>query len=239
MFYTLQRMSSLFTILLIISLVGLTWGMIAPSHLAKTAKVKTPVTRLHTGLIFGFLVLVCLVLVGTTTPSQTPSKVQQSNLTLTPSKPQTPAATNTVTTKQVTETQPIAFTTSDQNDSNLPKGQTKVIQSGKNGVETLTYTVTYTNGKQTAKSLTKTTISTPSVNQVVEVGTYVAPTTAPVTLHCTSGSYVNVNGVAVCSPETSASAPAGATAQCKDGTYSFSLHHSGTCSSHGGVAVWL
>ena len=36
-----------------------------------------------------------------------------------------------------------------------------------------------------------------------------------------------------------ASAPAGATAKCKDGTYSFSKTRSGTCSRHGGVAQWL
>jgi Protein of unknown function (DUF3761) len=34
-------------------------------------------------------------------------------------------------------------------------------------------------------------------------------------------------------------APAGATAKCNDGTYSFSQHRRGTCSHHGGVAVWL
>ena len=34
-------------------------------------------------------------------------------------------------------------------------------------------------------------------------------------------------------------APPGATAQCKDGTYSFSQTRSGTCSHHGGVAQWL
>src|SRR5437899_6848231 len=34
-------------------------------------------------------------------------------------------------------------------------------------------------------------------------------------------------------------APTGATARCRDGTYSFSRHHSGTCSHHGGVAMWL
>jgi hypothetical protein len=34
--------------------------------------------------------------------------------------------------------------------------------------------------------------------------------------------------------------PAGAaTAKCKDGSMSFSKHHSGTCSHHGGVAQWL
>src|SRR5262249_53652195 len=31
----------------------------------------------------------------------------------------------------------------------------------------------------------------------------------------------------------------GATALCRDGTYSFSQHRSGTCSHHGGVARWL
>jgi hypothetical protein len=35
------------------------------------------------------------------------------------------------------------------------------------------------------------------------------------------------------------SPPPGATALCRDGTYSFSQHHSGTCSHHGGVAKWL
>lgn len=33
--------------------------------------------------------------------------------------------------------------------------------------------------------------------------------------------------------------PAGATAICRDGDYSFSTHHSGTCSGHGGVRQWL
>jgi hypothetical protein len=36
-----------------------------------------------------------------------------------------------------------------------------------------------------------------------------------------------------------ASPPPGATARCRDGSYSYSQHHSGTCSYHGGVAVWL
>jgi hypothetical protein len=33
--------------------------------------------------------------------------------------------------------------------------------------------------------------------------------------------------------------PAGASAQCRDATYSFSRSHRGTCSHHGGVANWL
>jgi hypothetical protein len=33
--------------------------------------------------------------------------------------------------------------------------------------------------------------------------------------------------------------PAGASAQCRDGSYSFSQHRRGTCSHHGGVSAWL
>ncbi|MFF4653586.1 DUF3761 domain-containing protein [Streptomyces sp. NPDC001380] len=32
--------------------------------------------------------------------------------------------------------------------------------------------------------------------------------------------------------------PRGATAQCKDGTYSYSAHFRGTCSHHRGVRYW-
>jgi hypothetical protein len=57
---------------------------------------------------------------------------------------------------------------------------------------------------------------------------------------CPNGTYVNSAGNEVCSPYQSPSGPpAGATARCSDGTYSFSQSRSGTCSSHGGVAQWL
>jgi len=53
--------------------------------------------------------------------------------------------------------------------------------------------------------------------------------------------YVNVDGQWVPSPVKTADgqAPAGATAKCRDGTFSFSQHRQGTCSHHGGVAEWL
>jgi hypothetical protein len=51
--------------------------------------------------------------------------------------------------------------------------------------------------------------------------------------------YTNSDGQRVHSPECAPSAPAGATAQCRDGSYSFSQHRQGTCSHHGGVAHWL
>jgi Protein of unknown function (DUF3761) len=51
--------------------------------------------------------------------------------------------------------------------------------------------------------------------------------------------YTNSSGHRVHRPMHSNSVPAGASAKCRDGTYSFSEHHQGTCSHHGGVAVWL
>jgi hypothetical protein len=54
------------------------------------------------------------------------------------------------------------------------------------------------------------------------------------------GHYTNSDGQSVHSPAhfIDGKAPAGATAKCRDGTYSFSKHRSGTCSGHHGVAEW-
>ncbi|MFD5407035.1 DUF3761 domain-containing protein [Streptomyces griseorubiginosus] len=61
-----------------------------------------------------------------------------------------------------------------------------------------------------------------------------------------SGSSSSIGGTDSTEDDSSSSssgdtqqAPAGATAQCNDGTYSYSAHRRGTCSHHGGVAVWL
>jgi Protein of unknown function (DUF3761) len=56
---------------------------------------------------------------------------------------------------------------------------------------------------------------------------------------CPAGDYRNVDGTCVPRPTQAAGPPAGATAQCNDGSYSFSKHRSGTCSHHGGVRRWL
>lgn len=56
---------------------------------------------------------------------------------------------------------------------------------------------------------------------------------------CSSDYYEASSGDCVHRPEAATSAPGGATAQCADGTYSFSEHRRGTCSHHGGVSSWL
>lgn len=51
--------------------------------------------------------------------------------------------------------------------------------------------------------------------------------------------YTNSAGQRVQSPTKASAAPKGATAECRDGSYSFSQSRRGTCSHHGGVAIWL
>jgi len=55
------------------------------------------------------------------------------------------------------------------------------------------------------------------------------------------GHYTNKSGQDVHSPAKSVDGkvPVGASAKCRDGSYSFSKHHRGTCSGHGGVGSWL
>jgi hypothetical protein len=65
------------------------------------------------------------------------------------------------------------------------------------------------------------------------------PTSTPAQPTSTPHYYTNIYGNSVQSPTSYNSQPAGATARCGDGTYSFSQNHSGTCSHHGGVAEWL
>jgi hypothetical protein len=57
----------------------------------------------------------------------------------------------------------------------------------------------------------------------------------------THNHYVNKAGQEVHSPAKSidGKVPAGASAKCGDGSYSFSKSRRGTCSQHGGVAAWL
>lgn len=55
------------------------------------------------------------------------------------------------------------------------------------------------------------------------------------------GDYTNSDGQQIHrhAHTKSGRAPEGASAKCRDGSYSFSTHHRGTCSGHHGVAQWL
>jgi Protein of unknown function (DUF3761) len=68
---------------------------------------------------------------------------------------------------------------------------------------------------------------------------FVFPTTAAEARQgCGSGYYRNSRGRCVHRPARADRPPAGWSARCRDGTYSFSQSRRGTCSWHGGVAIW-
>ena len=81
---------------------------------------------------------------------------------------------------------------------------------------------------------------TPLTTSVAPVTVTVAPVTASVAPPTTSVAPVTTSVLVVTASTTvPVSAPVGATAKCKDGTYSYSQTRSGTCSYHGGVSIWL
>jgi hypothetical protein len=73
------------------------------------------------------------------------------------------------------------------------------------------------------------------VPTVAAVPVLASPTGSATT--CGADFYRNVDGNCVQRPTAVAVPPVGATAQCADGTHSFSQHRQGTCSHHGGVAT--
>jgi len=86
---------------------------------------------------------------------------------------------------------------------------------------------------------TTTTTNPPVHNQSAPKVTSVAPTAAQPVILSNNHHYTNSSGNLVHSPAKASSLPAGASAVCVDGTYSFSQHRQGTCSHHGGVSRWL
>ena len=76
-----------------------------------------------------------------------------------------------VTTKEETKTEEVAFQTKEVTNPDLPEGSRQVKTAGKKGVRTIVETVTYTDGKETGREVKSNTITTPAVDEVVEVGT--------------------------------------------------------------------
>ena len=98
-------------------------------------------------------------------------------------------AVQRVTTKDVKDTQAVAFTTVTKSDSSLYKGQSKTLKAGSEGAKLVTYRVTTVDGKVESKKAVSTTVTQQPVNRLVAVGTKSRPAvTAPSTGGSTGGS---------------------------------------------------
>ena len=83
-----------------------------------------------------------------------------------------PTATGpVVTTRTETKRVTIAFKTRRVNDADLAKGQTRVRTRGVDGVKTVTYAVTLTDGEPTARRVLRTVVTEKPVTKVIAVGT--------------------------------------------------------------------
>ncbi|MGF7229524.1 MAG: DUF3761 domain-containing protein [Candidatus Saccharibacteria bacterium] len=195
----------------------------------------------------GALVIVGILLIIGANSNPAPKTLDVQNASNTANSQQHSSGSNAkpkaqadqITTKDVTAIQDVAFTSSTQDDSSLAAGQTKVLQTGHTGQTTIVYAVTYKNGAETGRVVKSQSVTTQPINEVIAHGTYIAPApvaAAPAPASCGSGYYLNSDGNCIHSPSSD---PTGATAQCVDGSYSYSQHRSGTCSHHGGVASWL
>lgn len=87
------------------------------------------------------------------------------------------------------EAQPVPYSTTQQPDASMNKGDTKVVTKGVAGEQVVTYTVTTTNGVVTAKTQVSAQVTVPPVTEVVNVGTKAAPAApAPSTSGSSGGS---------------------------------------------------
>ena len=81
-----------------------------------------------------------------------------------------PAPVPLVETRTVTETEAIPFQTQYVRDSSLPRRSHEVRTPGEQGVKTLTYEVTTTDGQQTDKRLVSESVNRDPVTRVVAIG---------------------------------------------------------------------
>ena len=105
-------------------------------------------------------------------------------------------------------------------------------------------TTTTSTGKGTCSGhggIQKATKAKPAIAATAPAPAAAPAAAAPTTAATASTTAAKTSTATKSAPATTAgnTDPTGASAKCKDGTYSKSQHRSGTCSSHGGVAEWL
>lgn len=69
----------------------------------------------------------------------------------------------------------IPYQTIEEEDSSLEKGETFVVQEGREGIKSITYQETYKNGKLVSKQKVSTVITQHPINKIVKIGTKESP----------------------------------------------------------------
>ncbi|WP_431935668.1 G5 domain-containing protein [Micromonospora sp. RP3T] len=138
---------------------GVAIGAGPDSPSAPAGKKAAPATSATTGVEAA-----AVAAPTTSVPSPAASPTESSPSPSAPPSPQ-------VRTTTVTATAKIAYPTRTVKDATLTQGTKKVRTRGVNGVRTLTYQVTVTDGVQTDRKLIRSVVSRQPVTQVIAVGT--------------------------------------------------------------------
>ncbi|GAA0586295.1 G5 domain-containing protein [Actinomadura livida] len=119
-----------------------------------------------------------LAIGGCTEPAEPPATGSNAAAGATPSTASERATTSAAPTpsqsveqRTVTTTRKIPYKTTRVEDATLAKGRTKVKRRGVTGVKTLTYEVTYTNGKATDRKLLREVVTRKPRARIIAVGT--------------------------------------------------------------------
>ncbi|BDD41814.1 G5 domain-containing protein [Streptococcus ruminantium] len=70
-----------------------------------------------------------------------------------------------------TKTEVVAYTSRTVENAELPKGETRILQEGKDGVRTITYKVGKQNGVEVSREEVSNEVTTPAIEEVIEIGT--------------------------------------------------------------------
>lgn len=93
--------------------------------------------------------------------------------------------------EEVSQKEMIAYTTQIKNNGNLPKGETKVIQEGKNGSKMVQYEVIKENGQVVGRNVIKQDVIAQPVMKIMERGTKVIPDRGTGRLSLPASGYVS------------------------------------------------
>jgi resuscitation-promoting factor RpfB len=151
-----------------------------PKSTAKTAKPKNQ-HRYGIGLMLFAILIIVFAMVS---PKQEKTVKLEATGTTKPQVTQTKPQPK-IETKQLEEQIAIPYQSVSENDGSLESGKTATTP-GVNGQKVITYEVTFTDDKETARKVVNERVSLPPVNQVTRIGTKVAPkpTPAPAASNC-------------------------------------------------------
>lgn len=163
-------MNSILTIAFYVIIGFYIHALISPNHKLYTKPNGESRSRGSISKFFLSILVATFLLIGVTA---SPSQAQQAE------KPSQDTSTEShkpkVTTEDVVEKTHIPFESITEDDSSLDLGTNKVIQEGENGEKATTYTVTYTDGKETSKVFKSEIITKKPISKIIHNGTYVPP----------------------------------------------------------------